>query len=127
MSALHPELALAKRNIALAEDKLRALQQEALRLSVFVIPRTDRVDALMDAARANGLFNQFRCGDIEHVIGQGLRGVATLAWNSKGASNIPRGDEKEQGCVSRWNRPQNSSHNGKPGIREQSAQRHCRR
>ena len=50
MPALHPELVLAKRNVALANDKLRALECEALRLSVFIIPLPDRVDALMDSA-----------------------------------------------------------------------------
>jgi RecA-family ATPase len=78
MSALHPELIVARRNVALASDKLRALQDEALRLSVFVIPLPDRVDALVDIARANGLFDTFRCDDIEHVIGQGSRGIAAL-------------------------------------------------
>jgi hypothetical protein len=94
MSALHPELVLAKRNIALANDKLHALEREALRLSVFLMPLPDRVDALMDAARANGLFDQFRRDDIEHVIGQGLRGIATLPWNSNGGSNNSPGDER---------------------------------
>jgi hypothetical protein len=56
MSA-HPELIVARRNVALASDKLRALQDEALRLSVFVIPFPDRIDALIDIARANGLFS----------------------------------------------------------------------
>ena len=94
MPALHPELVLAKRNVALANDKLRALECEALRLSVFIIPLPDRVDALMDSARANGLFDQFRRDDIEHVIAQGLRGITTLAWNSNPASNNSRGHEK---------------------------------
>jgi hypothetical protein len=87
MSALHPELIVAQHNIALASDKLRALQDESLRLSVFVIPLPDRVDALIDIARANGLFDKFRSDDIEHVIGQGLRGITTLAWHSNGTSN----------------------------------------
>jgi len=50
MSALHPELIVARRNVALASDKLRALQDEPLRLSVYVIPPPDRVDALIDTA-----------------------------------------------------------------------------
>ena len=79
MPALHPELVLANRNIALAPDKLHALQNEALRLSVFVIPLADRLDALIDIATANGLFDKFRRDDIEHVIGQGSRGIPTLA------------------------------------------------
>jgi putative DNA primase/helicase len=84
--APHPELIVARRNVALASDKLRALQNEALRLSVFVIPFPDRVDALIDMATVNGLFDKFRRDDIEHVIAQGLRGIATLAGNSNGAS-----------------------------------------
>src|SRR5262249_32754273 len=94
MPVLHPELVLAKRNIALANDKLRALQNEALRLSIFVIPLPDRVDALTDAARANNLFHQFRHDDIEHIIGQGLHGIATLPSNSNGGSNHSAGGER---------------------------------
>jgi putative DNA primase/helicase len=89
MSALHPELVLAKRNVALATDKLPALEREALHLSVLcLIPLPDRIDALMDSARANGLFDQFRRDDIEHVVGQGLRGIATLARISDPAMAI---------------------------------------
>src|SRR5262249_29933179 len=54
----------------------------------------DRVDALIDIARANGLFDKFRSDDIEHVIGQGLRGIATLPSNSNGGSNHSPGDER---------------------------------
>src|SRR5262249_32670992 len=41
----------------------------------------DRVDALIEIARANGLFDKFRCDDIEHVVGQGSRGIAALSNN----------------------------------------------
>jgi hypothetical protein len=92
MSALHPELIAAKRNVALASDKLRALQAEALRLSVFVIPCRDRVDALVDIATANGLFDKFRGDDIEHVIGQGSRGIPALARISNDAASNLRAD-----------------------------------
>src|SRR5262249_360177 len=90
LPALHPELIVARRNVALASDKLRALQDEALRLSVFVIPCPDRIDALIDIARANGLFDKFRRDDIEHVIGQGSRGIPTLAPILNAASNNSR-------------------------------------
>src|SRR5262249_484889 len=66
------------------------LQDEALRLSVFVIPFPDRIDALIDIARANRLFDKFRCDDVEHVIGQGSRGILTLAPILNAASNNPR-------------------------------------
>jgi len=54
----HPEFVLAQRNIALATDKLRALEDAALRMSVFVVPLPDRVNALTGIARANGLFER---------------------------------------------------------------------
>jgi hypothetical protein len=79
---LHPELIAARRSIALASDKLRAIQDEGLRLKPFVdrdeIPKPDAVDALCDAARSNGLYMRHRCDDIEHVIGQGLAGREAL-------------------------------------------------
>ena len=100
LSELHPEFITAQRNVALASDKLRALQDEALRLSVFVIPPPDRVDALIEIARANGLFDKFRHDDIEHIIGQGLRGIAALPPAS---NNLPADLQSGEG---RRQRPQ---------------------
>jgi hypothetical protein len=57
----HAELVVAIRNIALASDKIHAVQREALRLHPLiadsVIPVVDAMDALIDAALANGLYS----------------------------------------------------------------------
>jgi len=74
-------LTAAKCAVALApkEDKLRALQDEALRLAPLVkngrIPKPDAVDTLVETATAHGLYQTERDRqNVEHVIGMGLNG-----------------------------------------------------
>ncbi len=96
---LHPELDAAWRNVALADDKLRAIQDEAIRLSPFVfsgeIAKPDAVDALWRIALNHDLCStHHRLDDAEHVIGEGLKGIATLlavpkTTTQKIASNTP--------------------------------------
>jgi hypothetical protein len=78
----HPELVIARRAVALAPDKLRALQDEAMRLKAFVdrgeLPKPDAVDSLCEIARCNGLYANYQSVDIEHVIGEGLAGHEAL-------------------------------------------------
>src|SRR5262249_17040490 len=76
---LHPELIAAKRVIAAAPNKLRALESEALRLSRVVagggMSMPDANDALWECAQTHGLFLTDRQrDDIEHVIREGLAG-----------------------------------------------------
>jgi hypothetical protein len=78
----HLELIAARRCVALASDKLRAIQNEGLRLKPFVdrreIPEPDAVDALREAARSNGLYKRHCYDDIEHVIRECLAGREAL-------------------------------------------------
>lgn len=79
----HAELVAAEQLVALAADKLRALQTVALRLAAFVakgeIAKPDAVDALYSVAEGHGLLRTGRDReDIEHVIGQGLLGRESL-------------------------------------------------
>ena len=69
---------------------------------MFVIPFPDRVDALIEIARANGLFDKFRCDDIEHVVGQGSRGIAAIPRTLNPVSNnlladLPSNEGRRQG------------------------------
>ena len=59
---VHPELVSAQRAIALApaDEKLGAIESEALRLSSMTndeLARGDAADVLLEAAKANGLSN----------------------------------------------------------------------
>jgi hypothetical protein len=79
----HAELVVAIRNIALASDKIHAVQREALRLHPLiadsVIPVVDAMDALIDAALANGLYStESGRQEVEHVVRGGLAGEVTL-------------------------------------------------
>jgi hypothetical protein len=102
LSTLDPLLVSIQRVVALAADdsKLRSLQDGALQLGRLVqsgkVPHPDAVDALCDVASANGLFRNHRRGDVEHVIGQGLKGIATLA---------PTRWEQDQGTTETWGEP----------------------
>jgi hypothetical protein len=86
--ALHPELHVALRNLALAteEEKLRALQDAAIRLASSVangeVLKCDAVDALCDAARNHGLYSRYSAVEIEHVIGMGLESIPSLLPNA---------------------------------------------
>ena len=78
-----PTFDAAWRNVARADDKLRAIQNQALRLSQFVLSgemtKSDVVDALRAIATTHNLCStRERREDAEHVIGMGLKGVATL-------------------------------------------------
>jgi hypothetical protein len=86
----HAELVVAIRNIALAPDKLHAIQTEGVRLHPLVadgvIPLGDGVDALIDAALANDLCDNRRSReDVEHIIREGLNGRSTLMPEPPGA------------------------------------------
>lgn len=79
----HAELVVAIRNIALASDKIHAVQREALRLHPLiadsVIPLGDAMDALIDAALANGLYStESGRQEVEHIVRGGLAGHAML-------------------------------------------------
>jgi putative DNA primase/helicase len=80
--APHPELIAARRSVAHASDKLRAIQDEGLRLKPFVdrdeIPQPDALDTLCEAARSNGLYKRYLCEDIDHVVGESLAGRKAL-------------------------------------------------
>src|SRR4051794_13561529 len=76
-------LIAAKRNIAAAPEKFRALEEEAVRLHPMiadgVLPIADATDGLRDAALAHGLCASPKAErDVEHVIGQGFAGNRTL-------------------------------------------------
>jgi len=115
-AALHPELHFALREIALAveKEKLRALQDGAIRLASSVaigeVLKCDAVDALCDAARNHGLYSRYRAGEIEHIIGMGLEGIQTLLpkdaqIGSNGARTINAARDrsyKEGGSSSAW-------------------------
>jgi putative DNA primase/helicase len=84
LRAPHPALVAALRSVALASEtnKLRALQDAALHIWPLIVKgevaKPDAVDTLCQAADNNGLYARYTRGDIEHVIGMGLLGVATL-------------------------------------------------
>jgi len=90
-AALHPELQVAFRKLALASEgeKLRALQDAAIRLASPVangeVLKCDAVDALFDAARNNGLYSRYSAEEIERVIGLGLEGVPNLLKPARAA------------------------------------------
>jgi hypothetical protein len=76
---VHPELIAAKRAVALAPDKLYAIQAETLRLSPLIargeFSRGDAADYLIEVATAHGLCSTYRGrGNVEHVISMGLAG-----------------------------------------------------
>jgi hypothetical protein len=74
---LDPELVAAKRAIALAPagDKLVAIDAEALRLATLPIPNGEKTEALIDAAKANGLYRtEHQREDVEHVIRERFAG-----------------------------------------------------
>lgn len=81
-AAPHPELITAKGNIALAPDKLRAIQNEALRLSPLVasgeIPKRDAEEALHERAALYGVGRNCQPGELERIISDGLGGRAIL-------------------------------------------------
>lgn len=76
---VHSELIAARRAVALVPERLRAIEDEALRLAPLVkrgeLARGEAAECLIDVAIAYGL-----CGtdrerkDVEHVIGMGLSG-----------------------------------------------------
>jgi putative DNA primase/helicase len=75
----HPELIAARRAVAHALDKLRALECEALRLAPLIerteMARGEAVACLFDVATAYGLCTTDRGREtVEHVIGEGLAG-----------------------------------------------------
>jgi putative DNA primase/helicase len=76
---VHPELIASKRAVALAPDKLHAIETEALRLSPLVkrddVSRGDAAACLVEVATAHGLCVTDRGREsVEHVIGMGLGG-----------------------------------------------------
>jgi hypothetical protein len=79
----HPELLAAGRNIAGAEDKYRAVEREALRISSLVatgeIAMAYAMAKLCDIAQGHGLcLTDKGRQDIEHIVREGLVGRATL-------------------------------------------------
>ncbi len=78
-SGTHPALALAKRMVAVAPDKLRAIQDEGLRLAPLIgrseITRHEAAVCLIESASAFGLCRTAREREIvEHVIRMALSG-----------------------------------------------------
>src|SRR5262245_25156764 len=73
-AGLHPALVAAVRAVALSNDQLFHLQQEALRLAPMVtggsIKKSDAIDALVGAGVERGIAR----GEAEHVVGMGLQG-----------------------------------------------------
>jgi hypothetical protein len=105
-AALHPELQAAFRKLALAseEEKLRALQDAAIRLASAVangeVLKCDAVDALCEAAHNNGLYSRYSAEEVERVIGLGLEGVPILlpkAVHGAGARIFHVNSEKHSG------------------------------
>jgi putative DNA primase/helicase len=78
----HPELIAAKTNIAVEPDKLRTIQNEALRLSSFVtrgeIAKLDAFSVLHGCAALYGVNRSCRPDELERIINDGLSGRATL-------------------------------------------------
>jgi AAA domain len=88
-AALHPDLHIAFRNLALAteREKLRALQDAAIQFSSAVaageVLKSDAVDALCSAASNHGLYSRYSGVEIEHVIGMGVEGIPSLLPNER--------------------------------------------
>jgi hypothetical protein len=81
IAAPHQELLAAKGNIAVALDKLRAIQGEALRLRPLVasgeIPRREAVEALNERAAIHGVNRTCPPGELDRIIADGLDGRTT--------------------------------------------------
>jgi len=83
LSDIHPVFVVVQRDAALADDKLRSIEQAALKCAPLVaggeLERPTCVDALLDIARNHGLCgNERKREEVEHVIGMGLSGTAAL-------------------------------------------------
>ena len=80
--ATHLELIAAKANIAVEPDKLRTIQNEALRLSSFVargeIAKLDAFSVLHACAALYGVNRSFQPDELRRIINDGLSGRATL-------------------------------------------------
>jgi putative DNA primase/helicase len=86
LSELHPDFVAAQRSVGLADDraKLPTFQSWVLHFARLVasgeVEQTDAVDGLVVIATNNSLYEtQRQRDDVEHIIGQGLKGIATLA------------------------------------------------
>jgi putative DNA primase/helicase len=78
-AASHPELITTQREIALASNKLLAIEQQGLRLAPLIhaskLPRAEATDILIRSAEANGLYGKPREREtVEHVIRMSLNG-----------------------------------------------------
>ena len=76
---VHPELTAATQAIALASNKLLAIEQQGLRLAPLIhaskIARGEATDILNRSAEANGLCEKPREREtVEHVVGMSLNG-----------------------------------------------------
>ena len=80
--APHLELIAAKGNIAVAPDKLRTIQNEAVRLSSFVIrgemTKLDAVSVLHECAALYAVNRNCQPDELQRIINDGLSGRATL-------------------------------------------------
>jgi putative DNA primase/helicase len=88
----HPELIAARQTIALAPDKLYAIESEAARLAPLIergeILRGVAADVLLNTAEAYGLCRIEREREaVEHVIGMGLAGQTTGVGYVASSSN----------------------------------------
>jgi putative DNA primase/helicase len=88
----HPELIAARRTIAVAPDKLYAIESEAVRLAPLIereeILRGVAADVLLNTAEAFGLCKIEREREaVKHVIGMGLAGQAAGAGYVASSSN----------------------------------------
>jgi hypothetical protein len=89
-AALHPDLHIAFRNLALAteREKLRALQDAAIQFSSAVaageVLKSDAVDALCSAASNHGLYSRYSGVEIEHLLGWVLRAFPACCRTSGG-------------------------------------------
>jgi AAA domain/IclR helix-turn-helix domain len=75
-----PEFSEARRAIALADDKLRALEVQAERLKrCDHLDTVDIGDLLMDAALSNGLIRSVGADAVQHIIQTGMAGQTAFA------------------------------------------------
>ena len=89
------------------EEKLAALESEALRLHVPVaagaLDRSIAADALYDAANSNGLLEKFGVDTVQHISANGLDGRTS---GLKPAAPTPAlGHVKATGAADAWNDP----------------------
>ena len=93
--ARHPELITAKGNIAVAPDRLNAIQKEALRLYPFLtrgeITEADAYEVFNECAALYGVNRSCQPGELDRIIMGGLVGRATLPPEAGSPADVDGG------------------------------------